>query len=170
MNRDFSMIAETIRHLLDTEETTVSQIVLVCNVSKSTVYQWRDGDYQPRERDIRALITRHPSVVVREAILDDLTNATAAFTGVSSDDLDVNGDGKVDPDDLLDTAISVTENATQSLRKCREIHRNHGLDGVAMSAMLLTFNKLAKEAAIGKRQCKVLHKPRKKCRPLRLAK
>jgi len=124
------MLCETIQRLIESHHTTVKELADVAGYAPSTIYGWLGGVSRFPADAIRAWCSRHPSITVQNAIADVMTGGRATITApLTDDDLDVNGDGKIDLNDALDIAIGGIDHASQFLAQVRDAHVSGEVNG-----------------------------------------
>lgn len=127
------MLADIIQNLIDGRHTTAKEIAHVTGYASSTVYGWLSGQARIPADAIRSLCTRHPSVDVQNAICDAMTGSRASIANpLTDEELDVNGDGTIDCDDALDSAIAAVGAASRLLDEVRQTHLTKHVDSDTM--------------------------------------
>jgi hypothetical protein len=149
-------------------QTTPKQIAYVCGVHPNTVYNWLRGSTPPGDA-IQRLIVHHPNPAVQERLVEWMSGGRATIGVDDAVDLDINADGKVDTEDVLDGAIEAVDDAAAVLRRVRESYRNgrragetetahineaigalrHTIERVALITFELNQRKPAKQPAEG---------------------
>ena len=120
------MFESVINELIEDGHTSAQSIRFCAQVkSVGTVYNWRKGRTFAEEPEIRRLITVHPSQIVRNAFLRDLTNGLAEFLSDSHEDevdLDLDGDGDVDLADAMVATMEYEKSAHDTLQLVYEAY------------------------------------------------
>ena len=113
------MLASALQKLIDSEQTTVTEIADLSGVSNSTVYRWIARRSEPSFDAIRRLIRGLPNPRAQETLLSTLTTGTKWRLQAQQMSLDLNRDGVIDGEDALDAAIKVVRGAGRSLTSVR---------------------------------------------------
>lgn len=113
------MLADALRHLLDTDQTTIAQLAAYGECGETTVRQ------QVAERDAKCLRRlrrwiRFLPTPAGQQLLDALTDGRAVLAPLHAPALDLNGDGRVDAADVLHGVIELTERVAATTRQARD--------------------------------------------------
>jgi len=117
-------IALTLQRMINEGLTSAREIGELIGVSPSTVYRWINGESQPDYNSIRLLVRHLPSRTAQQAILVGFTAGTSWQMQLVDVELDVNQDGRIGPDDALDSSIHAVQSASDSLIQIRESLRD----------------------------------------------
>ncbi len=129
-------IAQTLQRLINDGHTTAREIGEYIGVSPSTVYRWINGESQPDFHSIR-LMLRHLSSKAAQQTLVTAFLAGSEWQALPVEvDLDVNGDGRIGPDDALDSSIHAVQAASESLTRIRESFRDGRMSSVECGRVL----------------------------------
>lgn len=110
-----TMLAATLQRLLADGSLTVSAVSNATEIDGSSVYRWAAGQHEPGFSKIALLFRHCGSERVQRELLDLLTRGTPWLAVRLPGDGDVNGDGDVDTDDALASAIDATKAIGQLL-------------------------------------------------------
>ncbi len=113
------MLATALQKLIDSEQTTVTEVAELAGVSNSTVYRWIARRSEPSFDAIRRLIRGLPDPRAQEMLLATIITGTSFRVQNYQLDLDINEDGVVNSEDALDAAIKVVRSAGRSLTSVR---------------------------------------------------
>ena len=103
MNGTPLVISEVIRRLCNDGVTTQAELARVAQVGESTVSRWAVDDGGPRFDQVCRWISEHPRLEARRAFRRCVPVADTPI------EADINGDGRVDLEDVLDgAAMQVT--------------------------------------------------------------
>lgn len=108
-NQGTTVISEILQPLHNKGLVTVQRIADVLSRSVSSVYRYLSGESDLEYAQVRALIRLSNNTALQEAILLDLTAGTGWYIARIPTELDVNGDGDVDIDDVLHKAIETNK-------------------------------------------------------------
>lgn len=114
------MICEILQDLNNSGALTAKRLARLLQKSDSTAYRYIAGDIEPEWGQMCTIFQHCASQVVQERILADLVDATGWACEYIDTDLDVNADGEINTDDVLDGAISANKSLSQLLVMTRE--------------------------------------------------
>lgn len=118
------LIAPTLQKLIDDHTTTAKDLGEMAGVSSSTIYRWINGESEPDFDSIRLILHHLSNSDAQLAILTAFMAGTPWTVTHSTGDLDVNHDGRIGPEDALDSAIHCVSVASDSLQQIRTACRD----------------------------------------------
>lgn len=114
------MLGEHLKRLIGDGKTSVSELSQIARYGESTIYDWLAGKTRFPLDAVENWIALHPSVEVREVVLASVSRGTARLAilpSQSDDDLDRNGDGRIDADDGRIAACDACDHAVSQMRE-----------------------------------------------------
>ena len=137
MTKDIPMIAETLRSLNDDGLLTARQLASILSISTSSAYRYLSGEVEPTWSQVRTLFRHCGRREIQQRLAGDLLDGAGWLAEPVEVDADVNGDGHVDTNDVLDGALHATRSCADALGVARGAQRAgfKGL-GPADAAML----------------------------------
>lgn len=113
--------ADWLQDLLDADDASPLLIADMADVSRTTVYRWLDGTSEPSWSSVRRILMSDELLPTqRDALLQVLLRGTGYGTPrgpVTDAELDANGDGAVDAEDVIEALIELDEDDASVLRK-----------------------------------------------------
>jgi hypothetical protein len=123
-------IADTLGNAIELHQVTVRQIAQAADVSEATARRWTDPfePYVPDADELRRLVEKLPANL-GDALLAAAFGRTHRFERVEwpTASLDMNGDKRIDTDDLRAHAIEFVEPAGANLRVIQRLCDDHRL-------------------------------------------
>ncbi|QDU34321.1 hypothetical protein KS4_23890 [Poriferisphaera corsica] len=125
-----SMLKDTLQNLIDDRIVTRKEIASAAKTSTSTVDRWLNGDDLWATQVNLLLGCRSLPDKARIAIDQTIIRDTGfqSILGGRRIDGDVNGDGKIDHDDVLDGSIGAVDGVRKMLDESRESMRDGQID------------------------------------------
>jgi len=172
MTGETTLIADALIAVTGHGHVTVADISDVWGVSPGTVHRHIAGECSTTFERIRTLFRRALTPDGQAVILDLFTAGTGWLTEHVDQDLDLNGDGAVDTDDVIDAAIATIDQASQSLKTLRAATEDGAITAGEHDENQAVIAELLKAALIARQVEAYIYEhqaPRRKARPLQLA-
>ena len=118
------LIAPTLQKLIDDHTTTAKDLGEMAGVSSSTIYRWINGESEPDFDSIRLILHHLTDSNAQLAILTAFMAGTPWTVTNAAGNLDINHDGRIGPEDALDSAILCVSVASDSLQQIRTACRD----------------------------------------------
>lgn len=123
---ELTMLAETLRNLIDTHQTTVVELAEYSGYGRTTIYDWLSGIPRMPADAVQSWIKHHKSDAVRAALISAMTGGlvTVTFGRPSAEDMDLNRDGVADLSDAIDATVEAQALSIGYLKEVRHAHQN----------------------------------------------
>ena len=164
-----NMLRKTLQQMIDQNLTTAKEMGELAGVSTSTVYRWISGESQPDFDAVRLLIRLLPNRRAQELLISLFIAGTPWRSTYEDLELDVNDDGRVDADDVLDASIEAVRTAAQALAAMRKTSRKQGYSADDTIALIAQLSHIVQQCTISQRVLVELAEQRRR-RKLKLAK
>ncbi|MEM6394625.1 MAG: hypothetical protein AAF797_17810, partial [Planctomycetota bacterium] len=111
---EIPMIAQLLQQLDRAGALRAPEIADLCGVAESTAYDYISGRTEMKVCRLRSLLHHASDDRVRDLILADLAGNTGYHLVQGSPELDVNGDGDIDTNDVMAAALQTVRDASDA--------------------------------------------------------
>lgn len=162
-----SNITDALNTAIDREWTTPKQLALVSGMSRSTIGNWLHGTNEPTLNAVQGWLCHHPNRRFKQLLLDAVTMGAArlAKDQISLNALDINGDGVVDIEDAMDSAIKTAGDAHTTLAVIREATSDGKITHDQFHDIAIEISNVRRDLDIALNICAESVERRSKCNP-----
>lgn len=158
------VISETIRTVIDQGLTTARELADIAGINSSTVSRYQNDEPRVAFDTVNAWVRHHPNDAVKQAFY-----ACLPAPQQKEVELDINGDGKIDIDDIFDGSIKTCQRGMDLMAHVRGNQSISGDDAAEIELMATDVKRAVDHVA---RVAASIASRRRKCQhrgPLKMA-
>lgn len=163
---DTSMLSATLQRLHADGALSVGAVCDATQIDASSVYKWMAGQHDPSFSKIALLFRHCDNERVQAAILDLLTRGTPWRAVAIPKACDIDGDGDVDTDDALASAVAALQDLAELLDGVRKADGVQ-IDGAVADSLDATGNAAIRKILAALRCVAFVHEQQQKRRKAR---
>ncbi len=168
-----TMFAALLERLRRDDVLNVKRMAQITGLDQTTIMRWCTGQTDPQFRNVH-LIFQGGGFDVQAAILNDLVGDTGWFPTYIEDtleDLDINGDGRIDLADSIAAQLNALHNLSDLLQQVdRDRSGDRRLTDAGVANYLRLMDQVFRSLVRGKRVIEHIHRNQPRRRKARAAK
>ncbi len=165
-----TMFSALLERLRSEDIISIAELARITGLDQRTIARWCSGDTDPHFRNVH-LIYQHGGFDVQAAIIHELTANTgwvATYVEDTDDDLDVNGDGRIDVADSISAQLNALHNLSDLLGHMdRDRNGSDRVTDAALAHYVSLIDQVFRLLLRGKRVIEHVHKEQSRRRKAR---